>query len=364
MLKDDEVHVTTKEIELEGKTKVTILEKNETMTIYKTQKVKKVITTETIIEHETVERHLLIAFTTPGRIETILDNDLVFPYPFAALSKQGIWWEDMLQTVKVRYDDPTKLTRFFHIPHRSKLNTPIFVFVKREQTLDDYSKLQTHRRDKFTNWVWDQLKVNVNFINRHSHPVEIWWVHEDQVQRQNTLEADHVAHLTCRLSHTFWVRDARVNQHLTQPQLAKLTKKDLLSENSTMATFNVVKDDPDDQAFTIDIKACFDLDTNCHAWHGCNSNDVADMTHTAIYCRKTCGKCTAADDHAAKLDKQRCKDHQGSCRAWARRGECETNKERTLDSDDFDEDEFAFMEHSDEDSDEEMTGGWSRHDEL
>jgi len=40
-------------------------------------------------ENELLERNLLMAFVTPQQVETLCDDEMVFPYPFAAMSEQG-----------------------------------------------------------------------------------------------------------------------------------------------------------------------------------------------------------------------------------------------------------------------------------
>ena len=124
-----------------------------------------------------------MAFVTAGKVETLLDDALVYPYPYAGLSKQGIWWEDILQTVKVLYYHSNKLIRFFDIPDRSNLQVPVFIFVKKGSPLTDYQSLQTANRARFTYWMWNNLEVkNVTFINRHKKEVDVWWVHDDQIK--------------------------------------------------------------------------------------------------------------------------------------------------------------------------------------
>jgi hypothetical protein len=38
-------------------------------------------------------------------------DKMVYPWPFAAMSAQGIWWEDLLQTTVVRYHKSNDLTK-------------------------------------------------------------------------------------------------------------------------------------------------------------------------------------------------------------------------------------------------------------
>ena len=123
-----------------------------------------------------LERNLLICFYTPPLEKHVMD-EMVYPWPFAAMSSQKIWWEDLLQTTVVRYRRSNELTEFFGIPDGETLATPIFLFGKRGQRLRDVAsgekgRLATADRKEFDAWVWDQLMVSVVFVNKHDHPVE------------------------------------------------------------------------------------------------------------------------------------------------------------------------------------------------
>jgi curved DNA-binding protein CbpA len=142
---------------------------------------------ETIITDDdgVLERNLLICFYTPPLEEHVM-NEMVYPWPFAAKSSQGIWWEDLLQTTVVRYHKSNKITEFFHIPNGSDLKDPIFIFGKRGTKFKDLGgddinwsssnnqnrRLQTDEQNVFDKWVWTQLQVQVTFINNHNSPVE------------------------------------------------------------------------------------------------------------------------------------------------------------------------------------------------
>ena len=122
-------------------------------------------------ENGLLERNLLMVFVTPGDVETFIDEEVCFPYPFAAMSEQGIWWEDLLQTAKVRYNKMNELTRFFNLPvgdQMQRTKTPVFLFGRRGHPLSaDFTRLQTRNRAEFDKWMWSQIEVKVNFINRH-----------------------------------------------------------------------------------------------------------------------------------------------------------------------------------------------------
>ena len=40
-------------------------------------------------DNDLLERNLLMVFVTPQKVEVLCDDEMVFPYPFAAMSEQG-----------------------------------------------------------------------------------------------------------------------------------------------------------------------------------------------------------------------------------------------------------------------------------
>lgn len=54
-------------------------------------------------ENDRLERHLLICFFTP-KIERLVNDEIVYPYPFAGKSNQGVWWENLLQVILNLYE--------------------------------------------------------------------------------------------------------------------------------------------------------------------------------------------------------------------------------------------------------------------
>ncbi len=122
-----------------------------------------------------LERNLMICFYTPP-LETHVMDEMVYPWPFAAMSSQGIWWEDLLQTTVVRYHRSNELTEFFGVPKGGVLDKPLFLFGKRGQKFRDPAtwerRLSTDSREVFDAWVWESLEVPIIFVNKHDHPVE------------------------------------------------------------------------------------------------------------------------------------------------------------------------------------------------
>lgn len=122
-----------------------------------------------------LDRNLLICFYIPPLEKHVMD-EMVYPWPFAAMSASGIWWEDLLQTTTVRYHRSNELTEFFGVPKGENMEKPLFLFGKRGQSFRDPDawtrRLSTDRREVFDKWVWKNLEVEITFVNKHDNPVE------------------------------------------------------------------------------------------------------------------------------------------------------------------------------------------------
>lgn len=219
-------------------------------------------------DNDLLERNLLMCFVSPGAVETEADDKIVFPYPFAAMSSQGIWWEDLLQTVNVRYNKGNDLSRFFDLPSGDKLRDsgkPIFLFGKRGQPLSaGLARIQTSNRHEFEKWVWKQIEVEVYFENRHLQAVEIYWIHGSRAHLKVTLDPNQYVWHTSMLAHEWYARDARVDQFPGSPGRWKL------SEESQLGSWKIGQNPPvgEDGTVRIEIEAkvCYDMSGHCGFW--------------------------------------------------------------------------------------------------
>ncbi|CAJ1945074.1 unnamed protein product [Cylindrotheca closterium] len=243
---------------------------------------------ETVIvddETDELERNLLICFYTPQLEEHVMD-EMVYPYPFAAMSDQGIWWEDLLQTTVVRFHRSNKLTEFFEIPKGDTLEAPIFIFGKRGTKFDKdghFTRLQTRDRMTFDRWVWQQIELTVLFVNEHDHPVEVYWIHGTSANKKMILQPGETSVHNTKLSHEWWVRDARTDTHRDSPGRHRLT------DNNSLISWKITND-VDMQRLAIPKRTCFDLSGHCPYWHyhgECrkNPNFMRDQ------CMLTCAFC-------------------------------------------------------------------------
>ena len=245
-------------------------------------------------DDDRLERNLLMIFVTPGDVETNCDEELVFPYPFAGMSTQQIWWEDLLQTVKVRFHRKNDVTNFLGIPHGDDLRksgSPIILFAKRGQKLEpeNFVRLQTRSRTEFEAWVWTRIHVSVTFVNNHSHAVDMFWIHERNAKKTMTVQPGARMLHNTMLSHEWWARDSRVDSRPDSPRRSKI------SQDAILGIYKIVSDE-DGQEILIESRACVDLSGHCQWWaqrHGeCKKNEA----FMAVECPRTCKFCTDDDD--------------------------------------------------------------------
>ena len=253
-------------------------------------------------DDDRVERSLLMCFVTPGDVEKLAEDELVFPYPFAGMSTQKIWWEDLLQTVQVKFNRGSELSRFFNVPSGEELSAsgrPYFVFVDKGKPLSEFTHFTTSVRGQLESWVWKQMHVEVTFVNKHSHPVELYWINGGSGKHLTTLEPGEARVEDTMLSHEFYVRDDRVDRWDGSPGRNKL------STNSAMGSWKILSDPVSEaDGNTIYIQSnCFDLSGHCEWWnsaprHECQENP----TFMNTTCRKTCKVCTddANDDSTGR----------------------------------------------------------------
>ena len=241
-------------------------------------------------DDDTLERNLLICFYTPP-MEQHLNDEMVYPWPFAAMSSQGIWWEDLLQTTTVRFHRANDLTEFFGIPNGETMKNPIFVFGKRGANINDaksWPRLETRDRKQFDDWVWKRMEVQIQFVNQHDHPVEIYWIHGTNAKNSLKLEPGASETHTTMLSHEWWVRDARTDTRSDSPGRHRL------SSNNCLITWKILNDQHLQQ-LVIPLRTCYDLSGHCGYWKNqnqCNENPK----FMGEDCRLSCGLCTRDED--------------------------------------------------------------------
>ena len=248
-------------------------------------------------ENDRLERNVLISFVVPGDIETHVNDEMVFPYPFAGFSSQKIWWEDVLQTMQIRFNNKNELTEFFNIPHGNDIResgNPIFLFGRRGELLspEKMRRFEGRSRADFEKWVWSCIEVQVEFVNEHNHPVEVYWVHGTKAKLVETLDPGQTKKHTSMLTHEFFIWDARVDRWKGSPGRWKLTNE------SSLGTVKILSD-TSPYVIPIHRKDCIDLSGHCSWWKGqgeCKNNP----TFMAETCPRTCLVCNDADPSGSR----------------------------------------------------------------
>jgi hypothetical protein len=247
-------------------------------------------------DDDRLERNILMVFCTAQQVEQHVDDEMVFPYPFAAMSSQGIWWEDLLQTVKIRYHKKNDLTEQFNISSGDamrKSGKPVFVFGRRGQSLDEpWAQIETRNRNEFEKWVWAQMEVELIFVNQHDHPVEIYWIHGTTAHISQTLEPGKSGYHTSMLSHEWYVRDTRVDERSDSPGRYELTTE------SSLGSWKVTND-TSPQIITIETPLCYDLSGHCLFWKrqgSCKKNPGFMCEMCQLSCKQSCGTCKEPEE--------------------------------------------------------------------
>lgn len=244
-------------------------------------------------EHGRLERDLLMVFVGNKKVEGVVDDVLLFPYPFAGTGENGggVQWEDMIRSAKVRYNKQSDLTRYFQAPSNEEMKLvgePYIVFVRRGDSLNRYKvcwdKEARNKRDKLERWVISQLKTTVTFVNRHRHKVELF-----KVEGSHSFLAANVPpggthiHRNATLGDKFLARDWRVDKF---PGGARDFK---ISEGSTLGGFTVRARDG---RIVIEGRECVDLSGHCDRWAS-SCREMSEFMNGV--CASTCGACKDAD---------------------------------------------------------------------
>mmetsp|Transcript_37053 Transcript_37053/g.78230 ORF Transcript_37053/g.78230 Transcript_37053/m.78230 type:complete len:442 (-) Transcript_37053:494-1819(-) len=253
-------------------------------------------------DDDRLERHLLLCFFTPA-VESVVNEEIVYPYPFAGMSPQSIWWEDLLQTVSIRFHRSNELTRYFNLVNGDELTEPAFVFAKKGAKLSgesvDYDEVDffhytTNDRQAFETWVWSRMEVKVIFHNRHAHPAEMHWLTGNTAHFKETIEPNSSWSHYSMLTHQFWSRDARVDTWPGSPGRWKLT------ENTSLGSWKIgvegeegsppIREDGT-MGIIIPNKECIDLSGHCTFWQHQNQCDE-NPGFMREKCMLTCGHCS------------------------------------------------------------------------
>ena len=247
-----------------------------------------------------VDKHLLLAlFSHSGDCETRMLNHVMFPYPFAHMSDDhGIWWEDVLQTARAllteqgRPDAPlSAIGAKFKLKPPTREGgggCPTYLFWRKGAKLNQPEVMDGFRsNDDFQRWVWEFLKVNVQFRNEHPHDVRMDWIRDGRSGDSWTVKAKAIDRRRVFLSHLFAARDVRVEGE-------KINKDTSLLWHHVRAGVGEDGTAPDEDYVVVIKSRVTDMHTECKNWAArgeCRKN----RNYMSKSCRISC-KFTARDE--------------------------------------------------------------------
>lgn len=209
----------------------------------------------------TIEKNILISFVAMGSMENYVNDQMCFPYPFSGLSKNGVWWDSLVQTVQVSYQSNNDVADFFGIPDGKELREsryPVFLFIRRGQSFDSvsFSRLDTNSEVELERWVMKQMEVKTIFGNHHSHPIEIYLMRNRVGHLQAILKPKQRREFMSMLGDEYYVRDTRVD---TYPDSKG---RERLEEITLIGIWKITNDTT---PFKINVwnVSCADLATDC-----------------------------------------------------------------------------------------------------
>ncbi len=282
-------------------------------------------TMEDLFEHDilndemTFRKNFVGVFVGNKKEEKLVDNDFFFPFPFWGEGRNGMVWQDVLQTAKIRYNKATELTTLFGTPH-GKTHMPHIVFVRAGQSIQDIKVFSprglSELQEQLEVWVISQLVAPMTIVNRHHSAVKLFLV-SDQTQsgqqRQvliQTVDPGQAISLVLRLGDKIVAVDVRVDAYPGSPSFDASFFKGYPQE--------FIKSSPNpeswyfqnpailgeyliglDTTLTIEEEYCLDLSLKCQAWtvqlngkktsqHSICQQQPAFMHHI---CPATCGIC-------------------------------------------------------------------------
>jgi hypothetical protein len=260
------------------------------------------------------ERHFLCVFVVTKKIETLVDDEWMFPFPFAGLGSNGIWWEDVIQTAKVRYNTHTPLTVMFDAPwvkEAKKSGKPYIVFGRKGDPIGKFSVFRppksssswgdkNSKQSQLEAWVHDLLTMRVTVVNYHHSEVKLFLKDgkTNTIQPLQKVPSGYQTTLGLHTADKILAMDARVDSFPGGTWSA-----DLMQEATDYVLLGqyIVKTEPTIEIFE---RTCVDLSLRCKVWashppprhpttqsasaSSCDNNPEF-MHHI---CAATCGVCS------------------------------------------------------------------------
>ncbi len=121
--------------------------------------------------------------------------------------------------------------------------------------------------------------------------ISVYWINDRRAIIQGTIGPNETFNRATKLSHEWWVRDARTDTFSDSPGRYKL------AENTCLYSVKITDDTR--KQYTIPQRNCFDLSGHCSFWNRsgreCSRNPSFMHEHCAATCR-ICTKESASDD--------------------------------------------------------------------
>ena len=237
--------------------------------------------------------HFLCAFVGNRHIERYVDDELLFPYPFAGVGENDLEWKDVVQVFKVRYNSQTSLTQAFRVPQ--KATTAHIVFAKKGDPIGRYTIYRPTQsndpRREVESWVRAQLKFSLTIINYHGSPVELYIVEGQKVRRLAVITKRGRGTISVHPSDKIVAIDSKLDRYPGATRNVNLLAH--CSDEPLAAKF-IVKTE---SFLEIKPKKCVDMSLNCGIWltkmglRQCSQNP--EFMHNI--CAATCGVCSEYD---------------------------------------------------------------------
>jgi hypothetical protein len=254
-------------------------------------------------EQQRLQKHLFMVFVANKKIEKMVDDDLLFPYPFAGVGKNNVQWDDVVQSVKVRYNDASELTKFFKVPSNqfaNSRNTPFIVFGKKGDRLDQFQIFNVKNNKRhgddphllLQRWVETFLKARVKFENQHHSTVHIFLLVEGKKKLLRILAPGHVFADTLTVTDQVFAVDERVGAYPggSSNTGSSSSGKDRPTESVMLGQWTISTDGP----IFITTKKCFDMSEFCPDWLAAFGPQKCDRDSEFMHsiCAVTCGVCS------------------------------------------------------------------------
>ena len=277
----------------------------------------KVTTLEDLFQNNIVERktkvfrkNFLCVFVSNKRIESIAENEYLFPYPFGTDSgRNNVEWKNLVQTAKVRFNKATPLTKAFNVP--TSLSRPYIIFVEEGTRFDRlkykmYNPGRHHSYEKFEKWVMDQLRATVSVINHNpvgSPSIRPYFVISGESSLKILRSAGkpvapgYMLEIQAKLSDRIVVLDEATNEFVGSFGATRQNSWEIDESVLDLIAMDDIIVTEKEQIINLGAghgttRTCYDLSLGCQTWLAHENNKCQRFSAFAhSMCAKSCGVC-------------------------------------------------------------------------